>query len=222
MITSLFSIFDPITSPVFSSNWLSLLLPIIMLPTIYWTIPSRNILIFTGLAEYISKELKNNLRKYNLKTLRLFFSLFIFIIINNLLGLYPYIFTATRHLVVTLTLAIPIWCRLIIYGWINLTNYIFSHLVPLGTPLGLSVFMVFIETIRNIIRPITLSVRLAANIIAGHLLLRLLRGLSERVPIVYVPSILVLICLLTLEYAVAIIQRYVFITLTSLYLTEIN
>jgi len=82
--------------------------------------------------------------------------------------------------------------------------------------------MVFIETIRNIIRPITLSVRLAANIIAGHLLLRLLRGLSERVPIVYVPSILVLICLLTLEYAVAIIQRYVFITLTSLYLTEIN
>jgi F-type H+-transporting ATPase subunit a len=82
--------------------------------------------------------------------------------------------------------------------------------------------MVFIETVRNVIRPLTLSVRLAANIIAGHLLLSLLRGISENSPYIFLPTFLIIIILLCLEYAVAIIQRYVFITLISLYLNEIN
>jgi len=83
-------------------------------------------------------------------------------------------------------------------------------------------FIVFIESISNLIRPITLSVRLAANIIAGHLLLRLLREISENNPKLFPPTTLLLITLLTLEYAVALIQSYVFVTLTSLYLNEIN
>jgi len=141
---------------------------------------------------------------------------------SNLFGLYPYVFTPTSHLVVTLSFALPIWFSLIIYGWVKTTQHIFTHLVPLGTPIALSVFIVFIETISNIIRPITLSVRLAANIIAGHLLIRLLRGISEKSPYIFIPSFLVLAILIILEYAVAAIQSYVFITLTSLYLTEIN
>jgi len=103
-----------------------------------------------------------------------------------------------------------------------MTNHMFTHLVPLGSPIALRFFIVFIETVSNIIRPITLSVRLAANIIAGHLLLSLLRGLSEAIPSLFLPSSIVLAALLTLEYAVALIQSYVFITLMSLYLREIN
>jgi len=222
MIRSLFSIFDPSTSNYLSINWLRLFIFFLFFPIRFWAIPSRMNLLFIFLRNYISSELKNNLNKRNYKAILIFFRIFLFIIINNILGLFPYIFTATRHLVVTLTLALPIWFLLILYGWINFTNHMFTHLVPLGTPIALSIFMVFIESIRNIIRPITLSVRLAANIIAGHLLLRLLSRISERIPIIFLPSSIVIISLLILEYAVAIIQRYVFITLSSLYLNEIN
>jgi len=222
VIINLFSIFDPSTSNYLRINWLSLIIFFIIFPLSFWAIPSRVNLSIILLIEYITSELKNNLNKRNFKSILVFFRIFIFIITNNILGLFPYIFTATSHLVVTLSIALPIWILLIIYGWINFTNHIFTHLVPLGTPIALSMFIVFIESIRNIIRPITLSVRLAANIIAGHLLLRLLRGISERIPVIFIPSSIVIVSLLILEYAVAIIQRYVFITLSSLYLNEIN
>jgi len=222
MITNLFSIFDPSTSRSLSLNWLSLIIPLIITPYIYWASPSRIQILFFNLSNYIVSELKNNISKTNLKTLLIFFSLFWVITCNNLMGLYPYIFTATSHLVVTLTLALPFWILFIIYGWLNMTNHMFTHLVPLGSPIALRFFIVFIETVSNIIRPITLSVRLAANIIAGHLLLSLLRGLSEAIPSLFLPSSIVLAALLTLEYAVALIQSYVFITLMSLYLREIN
>ncbi|PNF21346.1 ATP synthase subunit a [Cryptotermes secundus] len=86
----------------------------------------------------------------------LFVSLFSLILFNNFLGLFPFIFTRTSHLTITQTLALPL------------------HLVPQGTPTPLIPFIVCIKTIRNIIRPGTLAVRLTANIIAGHLLLTLL------------------------------------------------
>jgi F-type H+-transporting ATPase subunit a len=74
----------------------------------------------------------------------------------------------------TLSLAFPLWLAFMIYGWFNHTRHILAHLVPLGTPGALIPFIVLIETTRNVIRPGTLAVRLAANIIAGHLLLVLL------------------------------------------------
>jgi F-type H+-transporting ATPase subunit a len=98
----------------------------------------------------------------------------------------------------------------------------FTHLVPIGRPIALSFFMVFIETIRNIIRPITLSVRLAANIVAGHLLLSLLRNTCEAQKPIYLVVGTFLATLIILEYAVAAIQGYVFVTLISLYMSETN
>jgi len=222
MITNLFSIFDPSTSGVFRLNWLRLVCPVLIIPLAFWAVPSRNSIAHNLMRGQIEGELKTTLIKKNYKTLIIFYGIFIFILVNNLMGLYPYTFTATRHLIVTLSLGLPYWGLLILYGWINISKHMFAHLVPLGTPFRLSPFMVFIETISNLIRPITLSVRLTANIIAGHLLLRLLSEISEKMPIIYFPSIIVLISLLILEYAVAIIQRYVFITLTSLYLAEID
>jgi len=192
------------------------------MPLLYWVTPSRGLIALILLIKFINLELKNNLSKRNLKTLNFFFGTFLVILINNLIGLYPYIFTATRHLVVAITLALPVWTILMLFGWLNQTKHMFTHLVPLGTPMGLSFFIVFIETISNTIRPMTLSVRLAANIIAGHLLLRLLREISEHAPTMYLPSAIILVILLILEYAVATIQSYVFITLASLYLSEIN
>lgn len=96
-----------------------------------------------------------------------------------------------------------------------------AHLVPLGTPTPLMPFMVLIEIIRNLIRPVTLSVRLAANIIAGHLLLTLLgsQGTMENIYVTVV-VVFVQIVLLVLEFSVAIIQSYVFMTLITLYARE--
>lgn len=98
-----------------------------------------------------------------------------------------------------------------------------AHLVPVGTPGVLIPFMVLIETTRNIIRPGTLAVRLAANMIAGHLLLVLLgnQGPSMRSSILWV-LIVTQILLLTLERAVAVIQSYVFAVLATLYSSEVN
>jgi len=222
MINNLFSIFDPSTTNFFLTNWIIVLMPLILMPTFFWYSYNRSYFIIFNIIFFISNEIKNNLSKLNLKNLILFISLFWFIILSNLLGLYPYIFTRTSHIIITMNLALPIWLTLILFGWLNLTNQIFFHLIPSGTPLSLSIFIVFIETISSVIRPITLSVRLTANIVAGHLLLSLLRDVRENFPIIYPPSSLILIALLCLEYAVAIIQSYVFITLFSLYLNEIN
>lgn len=97
-----------------------------------------------------------------------------------------------------------------------------THLVPQGTPPILIPFIVCIESIRNIIRPITLSVRLSANIIAGHLLLTLIGSTGNILSIKNIPIILIIqLILVILETAVSIIQSYVFIILTSLYSREI-
>lgn len=139
------------------------------------------------------------------------------------MGLMPYVFTRTSHLAITLSLSLPLWLGFMLYGWINHTKHIFAHLVPQGTPAFLMPFMVLIETLSNIIRPGTLAVRLAANMIAGHLLLTLLAstGPSLRITIL---SLLLLsqVLLLTLEAAVAVIQSYVFAVLRTLYAGEVN
>jgi F-type H+-transporting ATPase subunit a len=153
----------------------------------------------------------------------IFISLFSIILFNNFLGLFPYIFTRTSHLTLTLTLALPLWISFIIYGWLNHTQHIFAHLVPQGTPSVLIPFIVCIETIRNVIRPGTLAVRLTANIIAGHLLLTLIGNTGNSLS-TFLLSFLIIgqIALLILESAVAIIQSYVFAVLSTLYSREVN
>jgi len=99
----------------------------------------------------------------------------------------------------------------------------FSHLVPLGTPFPLIPFIVCIETIRNVIRPGTLAVRLSANIIAGHLILTLLGNTGSSFSLYLIPILVIIqIALLTLETAVAFIQSYVISILLTLYSSEVN
>lgn len=152
----------------------------------------------------------------------IFLSLFIFIVISNFMGLFPYIFTATSHFSLTLALSLPLWLGSMLYSIVLQFNRIMAHLVPLGTPAALIPVMVLIETVRSVIRPGTLAVRLAANIVAGHLLLTLLGGQGPRARLgVLVGLIVALIALLILECAVACIQAYVFTILSSLYLNEL-
>lgn len=223
MITNLFSIFDPSTKFNISLNWFSTIIILIIIPINYWLLPNNINLIYKKIIFNLNNELKviinnNWYNNFNL----IFISLFILIITNNFIGLFPYVFTRTRHLSINLSISFPLWIRIIIYGWINKTNHIFTHLVPQGTPNLLIPFIVLIESISNIIRPITLTVRLTANIIAGHLLLTLIRRIRNKLNLFILPTLIILqTILISLEIAVSIIQAYVFTVLITLYIREI-
>nr|YP_010865972.1 ATP synthase F0 subunit 6 [Cerapanorpa dubia]WGT92257.1 ATP synthase F0 subunit 6 [Cerapanorpa dubia] len=225
MMTNLFSVFDPSTNILnLSLNWMSTFLGLLMIPSLYWLIPSRYNLIWNNIMLTLHNEFKTLLGPTgHVGSSFMFISLFSIILFNNFLGLFPYIFTSSSHLTLTLSLALPLWLSFMIYGWINHTQHMFAHLVPQGTPAVLMPFMVCIETISNVIRPGTLAVRLAANMIAGHLLLTLLGNTGPSLSY-SILSLLIMaqIALLVLECAVAIIQSYVFAVLSTLYSSEVN
>ena len=224
MITNLFSIFDPSTNIFnFSFNWLRTFIGLLFIPYIYWLTPNRFTYLWNFSLYKLHKEFKTLLGINEFKgSTFIFITIFIFIIFNNFIGLFPYIFTSTSHLTLTLSISLPLWLRFIFFGWLNNTQHIFRHIIPQGTPRILIPFMVLIETIRNIIRPGTLAIRLSANIIAGHLLITLLGNTGSNLP-TYLLFILIFtqILLLILECAVAIIQSYVISILRTLYSREV-
>nr|AWV83215.1 ATP synthase F0 subunit 6 [Euterpnosia chibensis] len=220
MMTNLFSSFDPSTG-IFSLNWISTLFSMFFFPMIFWYLPNRNMMAFTILLKILNNELKTLMSYKSLGSSLIFMGLFMFILMNNFIGLFPYVFTSSSHLVFTLTLALPLWLTFMIFGWLNNMNHMFCHLVPIGTPWILTPFMVCIETISNLIRPGSLAVRLTANMIAGHLLMTLL-GNSSINSGIYINLILIIqIMLMMFEFAVCIIQSYVFTVLSTLYSTEV-
>nr|UJG45297.1 ATP synthase F0 subunit 6 [Beris vallata] len=225
MMTNLFSVFDP-SSSIFnlSINWMSTFIGLLLIPTMYWLMPSRYNIVWNNMMLILHNEFKTLLKtSTHSGSTFIFISLFSLIMFNNFLGLFPYIFTSTSHLTLTLAMALPLWLSFMIYGWLNHTQHMFAHLVPQGTPSVLMPFMVCIETISNMIRPGTLAVRLAANMIAGHLLLTLLGNTGPSMSFFMVTLLLIAqIALLILESAVAIIQSYVFAVLSTLYSSEIT
>nr|UFZ13946.1 ATP synthase F0 subunit 6 [Taeniochauliodes attenuatus] len=224
MMTNLFNVFDPSTSLLnMSLNWMSTFLGMLIMPTMYWLLPTRFSFIWLNILLNLHKEFKMLLGNMSyMGTTFIFINMFSLILFNNFLGLFPYIFTSTSHLTMTLSMALPLWMSFILYGWINHTRHMFAHLVPQGTPLILMPFMVCIESISNIIRPGTLAIRLTANMIAGHLLLTLLGNMGSSCSL-KILSVLITIqlLLLMLESAVAIIQAYVFAILSMLYSKEV-
>nr|YP_008238984.1 ATP synthase F0 subunit 6 [Palinurellus wieneckii]AGN95855.1 ATP synthase F0 subunit 6 [Palinurellus wieneckii] len=225
MMTSLFSVFEPSSSIMnLPLNWISTFIGMLFLPFVFWASPSRWLLIWFKIVETLHKEFKTLLSSKHPGVTLLFISLFSLIVFNNFLGLFPYIFTSSSHLAMTLSLSMSIWLTLMLFGWLKHSQHMFAHLVPQGTPNLLMPFMVIIESISNLIRPGTLAVRLAANMIAGHLLLTLLSQVGPTILSSTILMILIFsqILLLLLESAVAVIQSYVFTVLSTLYMSEVN
>nr|AFQ62112.1 ATP synthase F0 subunit 6 [Micrambina sp. MIC01] len=223
MMANLFSSFDPSTNLNLSLNWLSTLLGLLFLPPMFWLIPSRMSMLWINITQILHLEFKILISNFNIKgSTLMFISLFTLILFNNFLGLFPYIFTSTSHMILTLSLALPLWLSFMIYGWLNNTTHMLAHLVPQGTPPILMPFMVCIETISNVIRPGTLAVRLSANMIAGHLLMTLLGNTGPSMSLLLLNILIITqILLLVLETAVAMIQSYVFSVLSTLYSSEV-
>lgn len=139
----------------------------------------------------------------------------------NVQGLLPYVFTSTSHLRIRLSLGLRFWLSYMIAGGLSL-NSMFAHLVPLGCPVILIPFIVVIERIRLVIRPLTLSIRLTANMIAGHIIMALISMGSINRGTVLLSSIASEVLVTMLEIGVAVIQPYVFFILLSLYSQEVS
>ena len=222
---SLFSVFDPVSSILFYPlNWLSVIVFLLFFPSIFFVSPNKFIKLLSNITSYLHLEFSMAIGAVKSPGLTHFFiSMFILILFSNFLGLFPYVFTASRHLSITVALALPVWLGYMIYRTLSNINFFLSHLVPMGTPYPLIPFIVLIELIRTVIRPLTLSVRLAANIVAGHLLIVLVSGPMSSLPgVVILGTLIGLLLLVLLELAVSFIQRYVFRTLLSLYVIESN
>jgi F-type H+-transporting ATPase subunit a len=148
------------------------------------------------------------------------FTLFTFILLGNLLGMIPYSYTFTSQIIVTFALAITVFIGVTIIGIIKHGFGFLRLFVPHGVPLVLLLLLVPIELLSYVIRPFTLSIRLFANMLAGHTMLAIFAGFVVALGIGGVLPLAVDVALVLLELLVAVLQAYVFAILTCLYLAD--
>ena len=148
------------------------------------------------------------------------FTLFMFVLLGNLLGMTPYSFTFTSHIIVTFALAAVIFIGVTILGFAKHGMHFFSFFVPPGTPLPMYPLLIPIEVISYLSRPISLSVRLFANMLAGHTLLKVIAGFIALLGAAGVLPFVFVVALTGLEILIAFLQAYVFAILTCLYIND--
>jgi len=148
------------------------------------------------------------------------FTLFMFVLFANLLGLVPYSFTVTSHIIVTFALAAVVFIGVTIIGIVKHGFHFLRLFVPQGVPLVLLVLLVPIELLSYCIRPFTLSIRLFANMLAGHTMLAIFGGFAAIVAWLAIFPLAIDVALVGLELLVAVLQAYVFAILTCLYLRD--
>lgn len=184
------------------------------------TIPTR----LQALAETIFKMIDGMIMDTSGPEARKFmpfvFSLFLFILTCNLLGMIPFSFTVTSHIIVTFAMAGFIFVSVTLIGFARHGLHYFSLFLPSGTPLAIAPILFVIEFFAYFIRPISLSVRLAANMTAGHVVLKVIATLTIMSGIFGVLPFMLLTLLIGFEIFVALIQAYIFTVLTCVYLSD--
>jgi F-type H+-transporting ATPase subunit a len=189
-------------------------------------VPGRIQSLVEMLYEFIASTVRSSAGEEGMRFFPFVFSLFMFVLMLNLFGMVPYGFTVTSHIIVTFALAAVVILTVIIYGLMAHGTHFFGLFVPSGVPGWLLPLLVVIEVISFVSRPISLSVRLFANMLAGHIALKIFAGfvgilLGAGFWSVLAPLPLALAVALTaLEVLVAVLQAYVFATLTSIYLND--
>jgi len=148
------------------------------------------------------------------------FTLFMFVLFSNLLGLIPYSYTVTSQIIVTFALAAVVFIGVTIIGIVRHGTHFLRLFVPEGVPLVLLFLLVPIELLSYFIRPFTLSIRLFANMLAGHTMLAIFGGFAASVGLLAIFPLAINIALVGLEILVAALQAYVFAILTCLYLRD--
>ena len=190
-------------------------------------VPSRAQSVAEMAYEFIASMLRDSAGTHGMKFFPLVFSLFMFVFVANLLGLVPYFFTVTSQIIVTFALAMLVIGTVIVYGFMKHGLGFLKLFVPSGVPAVVVPLVVAIEVVSFLSRPISLSVRLFANMLAGHITLKVFAGfvtsLSALGAVGVAGSILPLIMTVAitgLEFLVAFLQAYVFAVLTCMYLND--
>jgi len=193
----------------------------------FYFIPHNWQTIIEILNETASSLLYDNINKNGEKYFPFISLLFTFIILVNLIGLVPYSFTVTSHLIITFTMSLSIFIGVNIICIQKYKSHMLSLFLPSNTSFGLALLLVPIEFVSYIFKPISLGVRLFANLMAGHTLLKVIIGFSwamllleNFISVFHIVPLLVIVLLFGLELGVALIQAYVFTILTCIYLND--
>lgn len=190
-------------------------------------VPNRVQLVSEMLYEFVANMVSDSAGKAGMKFFPFVFSLFMFVLVANLFGMVPFFFTVTSHIIVTFALAMLVFIVVVVYGfWKNGFGFL-KLFVPSGVPMYILPLVAVIEVISFLSRPISLSVRLFANILAGHITLKVFAGfvvsmgglgflgwLGALLPLTLTVGIT------ALEFLVAVLQAYVFALLTSMYIND--
>lgn len=153
----------------------------------------------------------------------LFFSIFLFVLLGNLIGLLPYSFTITSQIIITLSLSLFLFIGISFLGLERQGILFFNIFIPKGVPFFILPLMIVVEIISYFIRPISLSVRLFANMLAGHTLLHILASFAVKLSDFFFGFffiIFIILAVFILEIGIAFLQSYVFIILVSIYLKD--
>ncbi len=147
-------------------------------------------------------------------------TVFLFILLANLVGLVPYSFTVTSHIIVTLAMALVGFSAIVIIGFIKQGPGFLKMFMPSGVPIPMLILLVPIEIVSFFIRPITLSVRLFANMMAGHVLLKVFAGFVISLGVFGIVPLIGIVAMTALEVLIAVLQAYVFTVLICVYLND--
>ncbi|MEE8516711.1 MAG: F0F1 ATP synthase subunit A [Alphaproteobacteria bacterium] len=170
--------------------------------------------------EFIASLLRDNVGKEGRRYFPFVFTLFMFLLFSNAIGLIPYAFTVTSHVIVTFALAAVVFLGVTVIAIIKHGLGFFRFFLPPGVPLYMAPLLVPIEVVSYLARPVTLALRLFANMMAGHTMLKVFAGFVVLLGFAGIAPIAVIIALYGLEVIVAVLQAYVFTILTCLYLSD--
>nr|QTT61112.1 ATP synthase F0 subunit 6 [Anentome sp. YY-2021] len=227
MLVDIFSSFDD-NNQVFMSMymlmWIFSLFIMVLFSSVYWVMSPRWLSMISIFKDTASSQI---FRSFGIKMggfINVVTALFLFLIFMNLSGLIPYVFSSTSHLVVSLSLGLPFWLSLIISAIFFNPGSVIAGLLPMGAPAALNPFLVIIETVSIMVRPVTLSVRLTANMSAGHIVLTLVGNYLTTSIFLSMFSMVFLFMIQVLytifEFSISLIQAYIFCLLITLYSDE--
>ena len=183
-------------------------------------IPSRMQLMSEMSYNFIAQLLNDTIGNQGRKYFPFIFSIFMFVLIGNMVGMIPYSFTFTSHIIVTFALAAVVFIGVTVLGFIKHGLHFFSFFIIPGLPWYMLPILLPIEVISYLSRPISLSVRLFANMLAGHTLLKVFAGFVVPLGLVGILPLAFIVALTGLEILIAFLQAYVFAILTCLYIND--
>uniref|UniRef100_A0AAU6QGT3 ATP synthase subunit a n=1 Tax=Prionospio plumosa TaxID=3050096 RepID=A0AAU6QGT3_9ANNE len=225
MMVDIFSSFDPATTSIFNFSstlfWMTNFITLLLIHPLFWASPSQSFWLLSIPLSIMTEQSSRTSTTHMKGLTTLLVSLYILITLTNFMGIIPYVFSSTSHLIFTMSFGLPLWLSLIISSALYSPSTTLASLLPGGAPAWLNPFLIIIETISTVVRPITLSFRLAANMSAGHIVLTLMgvyfvyASLSSNLT-----SMIILFLIqagyTAFEVGICLIQAYIFCLLLSL------